>query len=408
MTRTSPLAGPPTIATGTARLDALTGLRGVGMVLIVISHTSFQSGAKFNGPLAPLLVRMDVGVALFFVLSGFFLYRSYAAAALAGRPLPSTRQFLINRAVRILPAYWLMIVAASAVLNANHDARLGDLLRQLTLTRIYQGGSGGFFEGTIQTWSLDTIITFYLALPVLAWLVSRGVVGAGPQTVLRRQVIVIALCMAASPLFTAAWAAGWIDRPLAHHWLPAYLGWFGTGMALAVASAALAAGVAGPISRAAADAASAPGTVYLAAAALFAIAATPVAGPGGLDLGTGFNQVMRIALLGLVAGLIVLPGALDRAPGHALIRALGSRPMRWLGDISYGVFLYHLLALLVIVRLFDSPPFTGHFWTLTGATLAVTIPLAWLSYRYIESPLSRLVRTRTARSPAAAPTGHGR
>jgi peptidoglycan/LPS O-acetylase OafA/YrhL len=388
---------PTTVASsrGTARLDALTGMRGVGMVLIVISHTSFQSGAKLNGPFAPLLARMDLGVALFFVLSGFFLYRAYAAALLEGRQLPSTRRFLVNRAVRILPAYWLMVIAASAVLSANHDARLGDLVRQLTLTRIYLGGGGGFFEGTVQTWSLDTIVTFYLVLPVLAWLASLGLAGADPRTVLRRQVIVIGVCVATSPLFTAAWAAGWIDRPLAHHWLPAYLGWFGVGMALAVASAAPATGLAGPVSRAAADAASAPVTVYLAAAAVLAIAATPVAGPGGLDLGTGFNQVTRIALLGIVAGLVVLPPALDQAPRHPVLRALGSRPMRWLGDISYGVFLYHLLVLLVVTRLLDIRPFTGHFWTLTVVTLAITIPLAWLSYRYIESPLSRLARSWT-------------
>lgn len=401
MGRSESMVTPPATTTATTdrtmgRLDALTGLRGVGMVLIVISHTSFQSGAKLNGPFAPILARMDLGVALFFVLSGFFLYRAYAVALLEGRPLPSTRRFLVNRAVRILPAYWLMVIAASAVLSSNHDARLGDLLRQFTLTRIYVGGSGGFFDGTVQTWSLDTIITFYLVLPLLAWLVSLSLTGAGPQQILRRQVVVIGLCVIASPVFTAAWAAGWIDRPLAHHWLPAYLGWFGAGMALAVASAALSTGAAGPVSRAAADAASVPGTVYLAAATVLAIAATPVAGPGGLDLGTGFQQVARIALLGIVAGLVVLPPALDQAPGHPLLRALGSRPMRWLGDISYGVFLYHLLALLVIYRLLDLRPFTGHFWTITLATLAVTIPLAWLSYRYVESPLSRLVRSRMA------------
>ncbi|HSI93103.1 MAG TPA: acyltransferase [Jiangellaceae bacterium] len=386
----------------TARLAALTGLRGVGMILIVISHTSFHSGAKLTGPFSPVLNRMDIGVALFFVLSAFFLYRSYAQALLAGRPAPSTGRFLINRAVRILPAYWITVLAAGVLLSGNHTASVGDILRQLTLTRIYQREGAGFFEGTIQTWSLETIVTFYLALPLLAWLASVGLAGAEPHRVLRRHVLVVAACLAASPLFTAAWAAGWIDRPLAHHWLPAYLGWFGAGMAVAVASAALATDTAGRLSRTASDAASAPGTVYLAAIAIFAIAATPVAGPRGLELGGGFEQIARIALLGIVATLIILPPALNQAPENVITRVLSSSPVQWLGTISYGVFLYHLVALRLVVQALEIPAFTGRFWTLTLATLALTIPAAWLSYRYIETPLSRLVRSRTSGASSAS------
>lgn len=363
------------------------------MILIVISHTSFQSGAKLSGPFAPVLSRMDLGVALFFVLSAYFLYRSYARALLEGRALPSTGRFLAHRAVRILPAYWLTVLAAGVLLSGNRAATIGDVVRQLTLTRIYQRDGGGFFQGTVQTWSLDTIVTFYLALPLLAWLASVGLRGAGPERVLRRHVGVVAACLAAGPLFTAAWAAGWIDRPLAHHWLPAYLGWFGAGMALAVASAALATGTAGRLSRTAADAASTPGTVYLAAAAVFAIAATPISGPRGLDLGDGFNQIARIALLGVIAALIILPPALNQAPDSPLIRLLSSRRMQWLGDISYGVFLYHLVAMALVAQWLDLPPFSGNFWQLTIGTLALTIPLAWLSYRFIETPLIRRVKS---------------
>jgi peptidoglycan/LPS O-acetylase OafA/YrhL len=374
------------------KLAALTGLRGIGMLLIVVSHTSFHSGDKLQGALAPVLARMDLGVALFFALSGFFLYRSFARAALDGRPLPSLRAFAAHRTVRILPAYWLAVLMAWAFIPANHDANVADLIRQLTLTRIYQRHDTSFFEGTVQTWSLDTIVAFYLFVPLLAWIAVAGLAGAPPRRVLRRQSMVIAACVAASPVFTAAWAAGWIPWPLGHHWLPAYLGWFGAGMALALASLVLARNEAGPVSRLAGVAASVPGTVYLVALAAFAIAATPIAGPGGLDLGDGFHQVARIGLLGVIACLIVLPPALDPSSTNIATRVLSAPPLLWLGEISYGVFLYHVIALILVADWLEIPPFTGRFWTLTAATLAVTIPAAWMSYRYLESPLIDRVR----------------
>ncbi len=82
-----------------------------------------------------LLARMDVGVAIFFVLSGFLLYRPWACATLAGRT-PRARRYLWRRAVRILPAYWVALVV---VLLTVADASPADAVRHLTLTQLYGG-----------------------------------------------------------------------------------------------------------------------------------------------------------------------------------------------------------------------------------------------------------------------------
>ncbi len=53
----------------------------------------------------------QTGVHLFFVLSGFLLFLPYARAMLQDRPLPTARRFYQRRALRILPAYWVCMIA---------------------------------------------------------------------------------------------------------------------------------------------------------------------------------------------------------------------------------------------------------------------------------------------------------
>ena len=67
-----------------ARLPALDALRAVGAAAVVGTHVSFATGATADPRWGGLLSRLDVGVAIFFVLSGFLLFRPYAHAAAHG------------------------------------------------------------------------------------------------------------------------------------------------------------------------------------------------------------------------------------------------------------------------------------------------------------------------------------
>lgn len=60
---------------------------------------------------------------------------------------------------------------------------------------------------------------------------------------------------------------------------------------------------------------------------------------------------------------------------------------RWLGDISYGIFAYHLLILELIGPVVGHENFTGGFWRLLVPTLLVTVPVAAISYRFLERPI---------------------
>ena len=62
---------------------------------------------------------------------------------------------------------------------------------------------------------------------------------------------------------------------------------------------------------------------------------------------------------------------------------MSSRPMVFLGEISYEIFLIHLITMeLVMVEMLHQPVYTGSIWLLFVGTLVVTIPLAWLLHRF--------------------------
>src|SRR4051812_409189 len=93
------------------RLPALDAVRALGALAVVAHHVGFATGVNLSGgPWSGWLARLDVGVAVFFVLSGFLLFRPWAHAQATARERPKTLRYLWRRALRILPAYWLTVV----------------------------------------------------------------------------------------------------------------------------------------------------------------------------------------------------------------------------------------------------------------------------------------------------------
>ena len=75
--------------------------------------------------------------------------------------------------------------------------------------------------------------------------------------------------------------------------------------------------------------------------------------------------------------------------------------MRWIGLISYEIFLVHLLVLDAVMRLMDYPLFTGSLLTVFVLTALLSLPPAWLLFRLVERPARRL-RDRVG-APRSAP-----
>ncbi|MDR3664782.1 MAG: acyltransferase [Mycobacterium sp.] len=369
------------------RVDSLTGVRAVAALLVVLTHAAYTTGKYGESYVGLMYSRAEIGVPIFFVLSGFLLFTPWVRAVARAQPekpyaAPSVRTYAWHRVRRIMPAYVVTVLAAYALYhfrsagpNPGHTW-LG-LFRNLTLTQIYTDNYlfSWLHQGLTQMWSLAVEVAFYLALPVLAYL------------------LVVVLCrrrwrpglMLGGLVAFAALSPAWLTLVHTTHflpdgarlWLPTYLIWFIGGMLLSVLAAM---GV------------RAYGVLCVPLAVVcFLIASTPIAGAPTTSPATLQQGLWKSVLYGAIATLVVAPLALGNQGWYA--RLLASRPMVFLGEISYEIFLLHLATMeLVMVEVLGFHIYTGSTFALFTVTMLVTIPLAWLLHRF----------TRVRTEPAAA------
>ncbi|MGB0101297.1 MAG: acyltransferase, partial [Nocardioides sp.] len=148
----------------------LNAARAIGAIMVVLTHAAFNTGQINQGWVGAVLARLDFGVAIFFVLSGFLLTRPWFLDAGAGRTAPSTRHYLWKRALRILPLYWIVVVVALTFDPANEDLTWQDWVANLTFTQLYRPEL--LPSSLTQMWSLCTEVAFYVLLPLLCWLLT--------------------------------------------------------------------------------------------------------------------------------------------------------------------------------------------------------------------------------------------
>lgn len=385
------------------RFPGLDGIRAVGALFVLTTHVGFESGASLNSAFNGVLSRFDSGVAIFFVISGFLLYRPHAMALVLGTATTPVRRYLWHRALRILPPLWLAVLGAALLIRQGSGSTTRNYLLHALLVQIYVPGHEAY--GLTQMWSLATEVAFYLLLPTLAWLLARRL-SRGRTAVVRRL-----LMLSVVPLASAGWmalsAAG--GHPLWGVWLPGYLGWFSLGMALALWSVARGAGVLGASFLD--DLVNHPWTVWATAGALYLVLISPVAGPYDLSPATPGEAATKNLLYGVFGALVVFPSVASVSMDHepATVRALGGRLGKFLGDVSYGVFCYHLIVLGLVERAIGFTTFSGHFWTLFVWTLFASLAVASLSFYGVERPLMRRGRRGEASGahaaePATTPT----
>ncbi|MDI3315501.1 MAG: acyltransferase [Mycobacterium sp.] len=358
------------------RVASLTGIRAVAALLVVGTHAAYTTGKYTHGYFGLVCSRMEIGVPIFFVLSGFLLFRPWVNAAVCGGPPPSVSRYARHRVRRIVPAYAVTVLLAYLiyqfrVAGPNPGHTWIGLLRNLTLTQIYTDNYLGSYlhQGLTQMWSLAVEVAFYLALPLLAYLLL--------DLLCRRQWRPVRLLGALAGLasITPAWllvvhTTNWLPNG-ARLWLPTYLAWFLGGMALAVLQAmgtrcyALAA-------------------VPLATVCYF-IASTPIAGAPTTSPTALGEALVKTGFYAVIGTLAVAPLALGDRGWYAWL--LATKPMVWLGEISYEIFLIHLVTMeIAMVEVVRYPIYTGSMLYLFVVTLAITLPLAWLLHRFTRVP----------------------
>lgn len=365
--------------TTSRRVASLTGIRAVAALLVVLTHAAYTTGKYPQGYVGLVYSRMEIGVPIFFVLSGFLLFSPWVNAAFAGSPAPSVRRYAWHRVRRIMPAYVVTVVAAYLVYHfrtagPNPGHTWEGLFRNLTLTQIYTDDYLYSFlhQGLTQMWSLAVEVAFYVVLPLLAYLLLVVVCRRRWRPGLLLSGLVV-LALVSPAWLMLVHRVDWLPDG-ARLWLPGYLAWFVGGMALAALQPM---GVR----------AYAWVCVPLAVACYF-IASTPIAGEPTTSPAELREALAKTAFYAVIATLVVAPLALGsrRDGGTArgwYARLLASRPMVFLGEISYEIFLIHLITMeLVMVEIVRYPIYTGSVWWLFVGTMVVTIPLAWLLHRF--------------------------
>ncbi|MFC4949909.1 acyltransferase family protein [Pseudonocardia sp. GCM10023141] len=355
------------------RYDLLDGLRAIAALMVVGYHARTRTGADdalWDGGL-----QLNMGVTVFFVLSGFLLYRPFVAARLSGSPGPHTGRYLRRRVLRVVPAYWVAITVLGLTLPFYVPVLTGDWWLFYSLGQTW--APGRMFDGLAPAWSLSVEASFYLALPLYAMAFRRCTRRMTARQQVRIEFALLAVVLLITVLARRfAFSRG--DGPLGFLvWsLLGHADWFAGGLALAVASVLWETAAVRPrwvrfVERR-------PNACWGAAAAIFGAAGFVHGSPG---------DVIHILSLA-VAVLLVAPAIFGDETAGAARRFLAMRSIRWLGLISFGIFLWNEpLSSWFNANGWNEWGFLNGDVPLFVLTAAAAIVAGAISYYAVERPL---------------------
>ena len=344
-------------------IGGLDGIRAAAVVVVMIGHMPYKSDISSTHLLGGYL-----GVSTFFTLSGFLITRLLLAEWGRGSGV-DLKQFWTRRAKRLLPALYVCLAAAMLLAMVDVSIREVDLGRQIVATLLYfKNGYHLYFGGSLGAalfplWSLSIEEQFYLLFPLLF-------VGA-TRLFGRRAVWVFAALGSASYL---------LMRTVSSQ--GTYNGWRNAYYSTPTRASEILAGVL---------------LAYVVTSdwfgrwrrhRSFTIAAQMIGVLGGLGLlwiwhtaAIRWDNLHRWTLLCSIATACLILACLSRGP---VTWALELRPIRWMGRVSYGAYLYQILVFFCVTA-----GSTGIHdpRVLMVVRIAAVFAVAGLSYRYIESPL---------------------
>jgi peptidoglycan/LPS O-acetylase OafA/YrhL len=378
------------------QLEFLDGLRGIASLWVVVGHAMFLTGYKLM-----ILAEPDMAVELFIIISGFLMTYHYQARETREPWMaPDTwKTFWVRRFFRIAPLYYACLAVAlyfgpelwQARLDAasimpggvEEQARYADRYLDQSLTNILMHVSFVFgatwthnFRTALPDWSIGLEMQYYLVLPFL----MIAVLKLGRVAGMALLVGVMAL------------VGTWLDRSGfvigAYSMLPMKFHLFAAGMLMAMTLKA--------------DAKWRWLLILGAIAVIF------------VPLGGGRSAMHRGIKIGIVLGFLALlykdrlPGLLQ-GPVSVLDKVFSNPFSRWIGDVSYGVYLIHLLVMLPVcgwlaLSFPDMTPLP-RFVSALALTCVLTYGSAWLCYRLIEEPgiaLGRRIASRFQKPKADA------
>ena len=232
------------------RFPLFDSLRAIAALMVVACHLSVVRPVPLDEGWRPYLINMNTGVAVFFLISGFLLYRPFVSARYDGRPAPATLLYAQRRILRIVPAYWVALVGVVLLLGSSGEGigaspvfTTEGVVRYFGFLQIYD--SDTLLGGISAAWTLCVEMTFYAFLPLWALLMQR-LPYRSRQGFVRSELVGLAVLFLIGLVWTAIaagnanfTAATFFDVTEVEPWLylpPGFLDHFALGMLLAVLS----------------------------------------------------------------------------------------------------------------------------------------------------------------------------
>ncbi len=416
-------SGAAVVADGSAyavRFPLFNSLRAIAALSLLLYHTTVPSGVLFDSSIRGFTSQLNVGVTLFFLISGFLLYRPMALARYRNAPFPSVGAYAWRRLLRIVPAYWVALTLTALVFHEQVLWTWKGALSYYGFAHIYTYGLG--FNGIGQAWSLDVEMSFYIFLPIFALLLqlirSRTATGW-----LRWQLLTIGSVFAVAWLYKAALVAhfgadatfsGTGPHPvngLAVSSLLSYADIFAVGMGLAVGTIWWQEHQRG-LPRLLRPLNQHPAIAWAVGLALFIVAAETIPTPLFRPI-DGTHWLLMQALYLAIAVAVMLPAVVGDQTRGFTRRILGNRTFLWLGTISYGIYLYQDPLIRWLTEHSVLPSSYVPQWSWLGwlvLILAGTVALASASWYLLEERVMRLrhlVRGRPSVGGPLAGPGDG-
>ncbi|MDV3221518.1 acyltransferase family protein [Intrasporangium sp.] len=355
------------------RIEGLDGIRALAIVAVLVFHLN-----------APWLPGGFLGVDVFFVVSGFLittlLVREHERTGRIG-----FRDFWVRRARRLVPALVVTVTVSTLIarlVSADllvHVGRqiVGALTFSTNWVEITAGSS--YFDQTapqlfMNFWSLAVEEQFYLAWPALTLLLVTV------ATARTRVAAALGIAIVSTVLMAVLVEPG-VDATRVYYGTDTHLMglMIGAALAFAWASPALALRIRPSLL-------GLPGRLAVPVAATTLLACLLLLDESDIATFRG-----GILLASLASGVLVL-GVLDRVPGRGPTlwqRVTGHPVAVWVGVRSYSIYLWHWPVILLVARDNPSAPGTvSHLLTRAWCVL-VTLALADLTHRLVETPFRR-------------------
>jgi peptidoglycan/LPS O-acetylase OafA/YrhL len=388
------------------RFTAGDALRAIAAMFVLVFHAAvaaliwkFGQGAvkgespgQFRpifGPFAAEFVNMRAGIYIFFVLSGYLLTRTFLAAYLLGTPKPSISRYFRNRALRIIPGFWVITTVFLAWGRFHSGGGIAGMVAVYGFAQNYYSTPAAEIVG--QAWTLDLEVAFYILIPIASVIALYA--GRRMTTTPRvRLAIVLAVLLGIYALSLYFKHEAGNPGTLTYN-IADYMFAFVPGIAVAAVEPFVAPRLRGTRS----------GRVWA-----WGLMALSIALLGVYISWPASEYGPRLIFVTLGCGaLLAAPLMLQWTTGGCW-KVFDNRVMHWLGERSYGIYLIHLeLMTHVLARFGHSHSIKTTYWLLVVGVTAATLIASDLLWRFVERPaLQRRLPWRQAefRRPAAAET----